>query len=808
MLIPRLLHFVSLACVCLLFAVRPASIWAAPPPTLDPTYGLPLPSSFQTHTVTHNADWIWAATTEGTQTVYLRRVFTLASVPKSAILSITADDAFTVSVNGTQMGQTTPLTNGWQQVHRINIAPELRLGTNVLAVRGLNTNGAAGVLAQLAIPGHPALKTDGAWKIFTGDNVPADWTTAAFRDAAWLNATVEAPVGSGVWGDSAPLRGWPGYQRITAPYLTHLALPSVNVLDVQPGAGKLMGVETLKGHLNAILTVTLPPAGVKDVPNLVLDFGREVAGRIQVAALTPGTVQVGTGESLEEATQSPWGGIHTLSLTPGATAFTPYSAFRYAHLTFPAGTTHKRLRLRVCLDDKYYPVQYQGSFTCSDPLLTRLWYTGAYTAHLCMQEDIWDAPKRDRARWMGDLNVSGEVINDVFGDKFLMEQTMQRLRDDAQGGRPANQPPADHVNSIPGYSCAWVCTLADFYRHRGDDAYLHKQHALLLSMLEYLRGDTDTNNVFVNTRGQWDFADWSPGYSGGTPESLAATNCFLVKAAHDGTFLLGAMGDHANAAKYGAWAEALTVAARAHLADRKTQTYGSRLQENAMAVCSGVATPAQASRIARTVLDPESSAWDKTGQPPYNTGVITPYYGNYVLYALSRGSDTEAGLRLLRSYWGGMLAEGATTFWEAYDPHWPKQNFHAHLYADDMHGTRVSLCHGWSSGPTAWLTDDVLGVRPTSGGFRTTVIQPELGDLQWAEGTVPTPHGLIHIRVAKKGNSLTCRVTLPSGIDAQVLLPGHMVSLTHAGTYTITSSHVQYKMRAWGKRVVMPSEQF
>ena len=127
---------------------------------------------------------------------------------------------------------------------------------------------------------------------------------------------------------------------------------------------------------------------------------------------------------------------------PGAedAAFTPYSAFRYAHLLFPSATQGP-LRLRVTVDHKYYPVQYRGTFDCSDPLLTRIWYTGAYTAHLCMQEDIWDAPKRDRARWIGDLHVSGEVINDVFADRFLMEQTLTRLRDDAQGGRALRPAP-------------------------------------------------------------------------------------------------------------------------------------------------------------------------------------------------------------------------------------------------------------------------------------------------------------------------------------------------------------------------------
>ncbi len=49
-----------------------------------------------------------------------------------------------------------------------------------------------------------------------------------------------------------------------------------------------------------------------------------------------------------------------------------------------------------------YPVSYVGSFESSDVQLNRIWETAAYTAHLCMQDDIWDAPKRDRGRWAGD----------------------------------------------------------------------------------------------------------------------------------------------------------------------------------------------------------------------------------------------------------------------------------------------------------------------------------------------------------------------------------------------------------------------
>lgn len=762
----------------------------ARPPTLDPTYGLPLLAKVPVAPA-DKAQWVWADATRDNQTVYFRRTFDLAAVPSKATLYLTADDFFTLFVNGRppEVDHFSPDpkdNNVWQHVHRVNIAPLLRAGKNVLVVRAFNVGGAAGFVARLEMSGQPPVETDARWKVWTEvapSTAPEGCLGIAFDDAAWRSATTVAELTGGVWSGAGGLTGWPGYD-VNVPYLAHLALRPVSV-ETLPGQGTVAGAATLTRRGPVRLAVQPAPSGTANPTGLLLDFGKEVAGRIQIAGPDGAQVQVATGESREECLRSPWGGPHLLTCDAAGKAASPYSAFRYARLSF-FGTQPYTLT-GVTLDHKYYPVQYKGSFACSDPLLTKLWYTGAYTAHLCMQEDIWDAPKRDRARWIGDLHVSGRVIDTVFADKFLMEQTMQRLRDDAQGGQPATASPKSHVNSIPGYSCAWVCTLADFHRHIGDYTYLRKQHDALVSLLGYMQGELDDRNLFANKRGQWPFVDWSPGFDGDTPSARAATQMFYVRAAHDAVFLLREMGDRVNAAKYAAWADTLTQAARQNLLSAPANTYGDRLQENAMAVYSGVATPDQQKAIYQAVLNPDSPAWDKTGSPPYNNGVISPYYNNYVLYALSQTGHNDAGLRVLREYWGAMLAEGATSCWEAYDPHWPKNDFHANLYADGNHGYFVSLCHGWSSGPTSWLSERVLGVRPTGGGFQTADIAPGLGDLQWAEGDVPTPRGLIHVRADKTVSGLAVRLTLPPGVDARVSLGGKTIRLNRAGTYRLVS---------------------
>ena len=768
------------------------------PPTLDPTYGLSVPKAIRYKAVSApDAQWIWADRTADGQTIALRGSFSLAQAPRQAAVYVTADDYFTLYVNGKQVDQSLPDPKDtflWKHVHNLDISSLLQKGSNVIALRATNAAGSAGAIARVEVDGKSVLLTGSQWKAQDSVTLPANWKATDYDDSKWPAAHVVGGLTADPWASAGGLEGWPGYDT-GVEFLAHMTLAPTALLDPQNGGGKIQFASQSSD------TFTVTPSGSNGAvpPSIVVDFGKEIAGRVRVEARiegntggkTEGTggmgyaVFVGTGESKEEAVKAPWNGAHRLELRNEQAAFTPYSAFRYAKLTFPSVpkglTTGTRLIINVTLDHKYYPVEYKGSFDCSDDLLTRIWYTGAYTSHLCMQEDIWDAPKRDRARWIGDLHVSGAVINLAFADRFLMEQTMQRLRDEAQGGNLPSASPKQHVNGIPGYSCAWICTLADFHRHIGDYAYLNRQHDSLISLLDYFNDELDGRQLFANLRKAWPFVDWAPDFNKDSPQARAATHLFLVKAAREAVFLLYEMGDPASAKKYASWADSLSEAAQRYLADPVLNTFGDRRQENAMAIYSGVATPLQTQSIYEKVLAPNSPAWDI---------IATPYYNNYVIYAMSQAGHTMETLSTIRAYWGGMLNEGATSWWESYDPKWDKNDFHAHLQADDSTGYFVSLAHGWSTGPTSWLTERVLGVRPTTGGFKTVDIAPELGDLAWAEGDVPTPTGILRVRADKHPYGLSVKVTIPRDVRAALTVPGKTIYVTGPKTLTLKSPDI------------------
>ena len=702
---------------------------------------------------------------------YFRGHFVVDALPKEATLYLAGPRSATVVLNGTTVLQFSDDGGGKGfHVMAANVANALRVGENVLAiqeVRGHSSlhTGASPVINQvtygevlavkivprgIAVDAPPLVVSDGSWR--SSLEVRADWAAPSFDDADWVHVQTLGALGSRddflQWNADAGLYAWPGYAGIS-PAMRTFRLAPVSVRDVSGATSP----HTADGLLGAARSgFTIDPGHARTPLSLTLDFGREVNGRIRLVSSSDVAVTVDTsyGESAEEALGHPYLGVRQVTVPAGGEAFGPKSAFRYVRLSFPVGMPSRWSRIDV--EGIAYPVEYKGSFESSDSLLNKIWETGAYTAHLCMQEGIWDGVKRDRGRWMGDLDVTGRVISSVFGDRTLMEPTMAAVIGDS--------PVERDVNTIAGYSALWITGQADFYRHSGDLNYLRSVHPQMIELLHLMDSELDSNGLFTNPGKHKVFVDWSEGFSSDTAEARAATHLEFYLAYQEAALLLGEIGDTANAAAYRVKAERLRVAAQNSLLDPAANTFGTRWQTNAMAVVSGAASVGEQKAIWTQVLS-------RVGKPAGPDTVITPYYGFYVLSAMARLDHRAEALEWMRQYWGGMLAEGATSFWEAYDPHWPKQDFHAYLEADGKSGYYVSLAHGWSSGPTAWLMQQVLGIEPTGAGFHEVTIRPDLAGLQWARGAEPTPRGLL--RVAVEPGSV--RLSVPPDTIATVALP-------------------------------------
>ena len=186
-------------------------------------------------------------------------------------------------------------------------------------------------------------------------------------------------------------------------------------------------------------------------------------------------------------------------------------------------------------------------------------------------------------------------------------------------------------------------------------------------------------------------------------------------------------------------------------------------QAAAMLVLAGLADPG---KVCRTVIA-------RGGAEGFST-----FYGYYMLEALAEGGLYDEALQIISDYWGAMLDLGATTFWEdlnyahaagaaRIDEPVPAGKFdiHAESGAYCYKGLRHSLCHGWASGPTPWLSRHVLGIVPLEPGCKSVAVRPHLGHLKWAEGTFPTPWGVIRVRHERGADGkVSTSVSAPDGV--------------------------------------------
>lgn len=154
------------------------------------------------------ASWIWSATTPP-ESRWFRAVVELPAEAVRARLVATADDDFTLYVNGSEVLHVPQQTDAWKVGQRASVP--LRGRRVVLAARATNrSDGPAGFLLRLLadLPdGQHEIVTGPGWKV--AETEQPGWQAPDFDDSAWTAATVVQPYGQGPWGSNVTVREQP-----------------------------------------------------------------------------------------------------------------------------------------------------------------------------------------------------------------------------------------------------------------------------------------------------------------------------------------------------------------------------------------------------------------------------------------------------------------------------------------------------------------------------------------------------------------------------------------------------------------------
>ncbi|OCW94041.1 alpha-L-rhamnosidase [Macellibacteroides sp. HH-ZS] len=542
---------------------------------------------------------------------------------------------------------------------------------------------------------------------------------------------------------------------------TRVYLPPTRIVWKEEGGGaSIQGEANLLRPGNgqtdlANTSICVMKSSVNGHPSLLLDFGKELQGGLQLVTGMPGSqkpvnIRIRFGESVSEAmsTTGVSGATNdhamrdfTLSLPWLGVTEVGNTGFRFVRIDLLDPASELQLKeVRAIFTARDIP--YKGSFSCNDEQLNKIWLTGAYTVHLNMQEYLWDGIKRDRLVWVGDMHPEVMTINTVFGYNEVVPKSLDLIRDIT--------PLPQWMNGISSYSIWWLLIHRDWYLYQGDLDYLMQQKTYMEGLLKYLLTKVDANG-----REKLDgnrFLDWPS--SENQPGVDAGLQALLTMAMDAGSELCRLLKNDSLAAQ---------CAEAAGCMKKQVPDANHSKQAAALMALAGLMDPVTADKEVVGV----------GGAKNFST-----FYGYYMLQAMAKAQNVQGGLDIIRTYWGAMLDLGATTFWEDFNMDWlpdaapidnlvpeGKKDIHGD-YGDYCYkGFRHSLCHGWASGPTSWLTQHVLGFKVLEPGCKVVKIEPSLGDLLWAEGTLPTPQGTIFVRHEKLSDgSVKTTVKAPKGI--------------------------------------------
>ncbi|MCU0872405.1 MAG: alpha-L-rhamnosidase N-terminal domain-containing protein [Pirellulaceae bacterium] len=424
---------------------------------------------------------------------------------------------------------------------------------------------------------------------------------------------------------------------------------------------------------------------------------------------------------------------------------------RYVFLTLRNQKTPVRIR-NFRLIESTYPLDYVGSFACSDARLDRIWDVSTRTLKLCMEDTFTDCPLYEQTHWVGDARNESLLAYPVFGTTDLARRCIRITAQSLERYPIAGcQTPSSWDVLIPAWSFLWGISVWDYYWYTGDAEAVREFWPAVIQNLQGAERYVNDQDLF--SAPFWNFFDWTPIDSN---QKTVLHNSMFVVGAIDAALKTGqVLDDH----RHDAWLQSLRqrlVRGVNRLWDDKKQAYPDSVRGDGsispstcqhtsfLAVLFDMLESRNLAAAQRNLLNP----------PEGMVRVGSPFAALYQFEAMEKmGLEDEIVQEIYRNYLP-MLEAGATTVWES---------FPSGTTGGGQFPTR-SHCHAWSSAPNYFLPRIVLGVKATAPGTATAQISPHLTGLTWAQGRVATARGTISVAWRLQDDRVEITATAPAGV--------------------------------------------
>lgn len=489
---------------------------------------------------------------------------------------------------------------------------------------------------------------------------------------------------------------------------------------------------------------------------LVVDFFHLELGQVQWLVQGATALTVHVGESAAEVIDTTSATMEQLPLPVyhcggSAEIVLPERCVRFLRIT----TSQACVIAGLCFVARVTPLPYVGAFACSDPQLTAIWAAGAATLHACTHDFVLDGLRRDGLPWADQLSEV-EGADCVFFDTAAARQSLVALTFPVPA-QPSDLGIIDQPFLLP-------LSLWHDWVQRGDVSFVAQQIDVIRSLLDMYHALQDEHGLISAARvyaaaplrdSNWNFfPDWAidPAHGPDTRGTPAYAHMLLLQCYTVAAELEHVVGNRTRVQHYRAQADRLRTTLRRLFWDDARGVFVNGYDQ-AGALDTRVTVYAQVWGILTDLIP--SSAYEHVyatviENPDCRSATISLNH-HWEYAAAIKARRIPQALTVLRRAWGGWLAAGHTRFPEDLRPHAGERD------QLSMYGRphANSLCHGWAGGAAVMLLSrGVLGITATALGFGTCRIAPQLGELAWVEGTMPTPHGPIRLQWDGKTGTL------------------------------------------------------
>ena len=779
------------------------------------------------------ASWIAPPNVPGDSFVvfHARRTFALSSVPNRFVVHVSADNRYRLYVNGA------PVSSGPQRsdvahwrYETVNVAPQLRVGRNVIAAIVWNW-GATRPVAQHSYRTGFLLQGDGereaalvnsgpGWKLLVdsayapivitnatvhgyyaagpGESVDASrypwrWEQPDFDDSRWLTvappaahsdaaplAAFEVPVGSAIVG-RPHLRGTigPTTGETFGWQLEPRSIPPMDeTLQRLTSARRTVGATIDRGFLRGTGAVAI---AAHTKASLLLDQSHTTNAYpvLETSGGSESTITLTYAEALVDEHDGKGNrndvdgrtilGVHDVFRPDGGEhrIFQPLYWRSFRYVQLDIETADTPLTI----DDFHgiftgYPLRERAQFASDRRWLTDVWRMDWNGARIGAFETYMDTPYYEQLQYVGDTRIQSLISLYMSGDDRLVRQAIEHF--DASR-IPEGLTTSRYPSALPQI----IPPFSLIYIAMVNDYHLLREDPQFVRQrLAGIRGILDWYDARVDSSGMlgpmpyWNYVDWAPEWRSGAPPGAYDGHSATITLLYAYALQQAAQLE----SDVGLRAMATEYRRRAEVVIAATRSRAWDEARGLFRDAAGVTAYSQQTNalavLAGAVAAPKQRALMERVLADSTLTQATYYFKFYLFEAMRQAG---VGDRLIEQLtpWRAMLALGLTSTPENPEP------------------TR-SDSHAWAAHPNYELLATVLGVRPGSAGFRTVRVEPSLGPLQHAEGRVPCPAGDIDVSLTRlAGDRIHAVVTLPPGLRGDFVSPSGRV-LLRAGRQELT----------------------